>query len=246
MQLLDLHEEGLPSSDRPARAVRARVRRRRPDRLHVQHRGSRSTSSAATAASTRSTCRGRTPKRSTSTFAVSLASISPRSASTRSTAPTGSRPSPRRRGTRLRPSARHEGPGHRIRGHHRSPALRSGAALARGPRRSPCQMDSRDRGPLGRLLGLAWDYRAVCLRVFAGQLASLALGAGRARRQRARHRRRAPGGRSGAPPVRWPFGIAPPAGWPPARVLSRSSRARCCSRRCARASSTGRRSRPGG
>ena len=85
--------------------------------------------------------------------------------------------------------------------------------------RFPCQMDSRDRGPLGRLLGLAWDYRAVCLRVFAGQLASLALALG------------ALGG-SGlaidvvrraldpcAPPVRWPFGIAPPAGWSPARVL---------------------------
>ncbi len=80
-------------------------------------------------------------------------------------------------------------------------------------------MDSRDRGPLGRLLGLAWDYRAVCLRVFAGQLASLALALG------------ALGGSGlaidvvrraidpGAPPVRWPFGIAPPAGWPPARVL---------------------------
>ena len=80
-------------------------------------------------------------------------------------------------------------------------------------------MDSRDRGPLGRLLGLAWDYRAVCLRVLAGQLASLALALG------------ALGGSGlaidvvrraidpGAPPVRWPFGIAPPAGWPPARVL---------------------------
>ena len=39
-------------------------------------------------------------------------------------------------------------------------------------------MDSRDRGPLRRLLALAWDYRAVCLRVFAGQLASLALALG--------------------------------------------------------------------
>ena len=80
-------------------------------------------------------------------------------------------------------------------------------------------MDSRDRGPLGRLLGLAWDYRAVCLRVLAGQLASLALALG------------ALGGSGlaidvvrraidpGAPPVRWPFGIAPPAGWSPARVL---------------------------
>jgi ATP-binding cassette subfamily B protein len=80
-------------------------------------------------------------------------------------------------------------------------------------------MDSRDRGPLGRLLGLAWDYRAVCLRVFAGQLASRALALG------------ALGGSGlaidvvrraldpGAPPVRWPFGIAPPPGWSPARVL---------------------------
>ena len=92
-------------------------------------------------------------------------------------------------------------------------------ALARGSARSPCPMDSRDRGPLPRLLGLAWDYRAVCLRVFAGQLASLALGLG------------ALGGSGlaidvvrravdpAAPPVRWPFGIAPPAGWSPARVL---------------------------
>src|SRR6476660_2283536 len=80
-------------------------------------------------------------------------------------------------------------------------------------------MDSRDRGPLGRLLGLAWDYRAVCLRVFAGQLASLALGLG------------ALGGSglavdvvrravdAAAPPVRWPLGLVPPAGWSPAHTL---------------------------
>jgi ATP-binding cassette, subfamily B, bacterial len=75
------------------------------------------------------------------------------------------------------------------------------------------------RGPLRRLLALAWDYRAVCLRVFVGQLASLALALG------------ALGGSGlaidvvrravdpGAPPVRWPFGIAPPADWSPARLL---------------------------
>src|SRR6185436_16368577 len=39
-------------------------------------------------------------------------------------------------------------------------------------------MSRPDRGPLARLLALAWDYRAVCLRVFVGQLASLALGLG--------------------------------------------------------------------
>jgi ATP-binding cassette subfamily B protein len=80
-------------------------------------------------------------------------------------------------------------------------------------------MDSRDRGPLTRLLALAWDYRAVCLRVFAGQLASLALALG------------ALGGSGlavdvvrravdpAAPPVRWPLGIAPPGDWPPSRTL---------------------------
>ena len=80
-------------------------------------------------------------------------------------------------------------------------------------------MAKPDRGPLPRLLALAWDYRAVCSRVFAGQLASLALGLG------------ALGGSGlavdvvrravdpAAPPVRWPFGVAPPAGWSPARTL---------------------------
>ena len=80
-------------------------------------------------------------------------------------------------------------------------------------------MDSRDRGPLTGLLALAWDYRAVCLRVFAGQLASLALALG------------ALGGSGlavdvvrravdpAAPPVRWPLGIAPPGDWPPSRTL---------------------------
>jgi ABC-type multidrug transport system fused ATPase/permease subunit len=75
------------------------------------------------------------------------------------------------------------------------------------------------RGPLPRLLALAWHYRAECLRVFAGQLASLALGLG------------ALGGSGlaidvirravdpAAPPVRWPLGVAPPAGWSTARAL---------------------------
>src|SRR5262245_59250200 len=80
-------------------------------------------------------------------------------------------------------------------------------------------MDSQQRGPITRLLALARDYRAVCLRVFAGQLASLALGLGvlgagglavdvvRRAVDRA------------APPVRWPLGIAPPAGWSPEHAL---------------------------
>src|SRR5438552_13165152 len=72
---------------------------------------------------------------------------------------------------------------------------------------------------LARLIALAWDYRAVCLRIFAGQLASLGLALG------------ALGG-SGlavdvvrravdptAPPVRWPQGLAPPGDWTPARTL---------------------------
>jgi ATP-binding cassette subfamily B protein len=79
--------------------------------------------------------------------------------------------------------------------------------------------DQSRRGPLARLLRLAWDYRAECLRVFAGQLVSLALGLG------------ALGGSglavdvvrraldASAPAVRWPLGLAPPAAWSPARVL---------------------------
>jgi ATP-binding cassette subfamily B protein len=80
-------------------------------------------------------------------------------------------------------------------------------------------MNSGARGPLRRLLALAWDYRTVCVRVFVGQLAGLALGLG------------ALGGSGlaidvvrravdpAAPPVRWPFGIAPPADWSPPRLL---------------------------
>jgi ABC-type multidrug transport system fused ATPase/permease subunit len=80
-------------------------------------------------------------------------------------------------------------------------------------------MANRTPGPLPRLLALAWEYRADCARVLLGQLASLAFGLG------------ALSG-SGlaidvvrgaldptAPPARWPFGLAPPAGWSPARVL---------------------------
>ena len=80
-------------------------------------------------------------------------------------------------------------------------------------------MDNRDRGPLTRLLALAWDYRAVCLRVFAGQLAALALGlgalAGSGLAVDVVRRAVDPA----APPVRWPLGLAPPAGWSPARLL---------------------------
>ena len=80
-------------------------------------------------------------------------------------------------------------------------------------------MDNGDRGPLTRLLALAWDYRAVCLRVFAGQLAALALGlgalAGSGLAVDVVRRAVDPA----APPVRWPLGLAPPAGWSPARLL---------------------------
>jgi ATP-binding cassette subfamily B protein len=79
--------------------------------------------------------------------------------------------------------------------------------------------DDNRRGPLIRLLRLAWDYRAECLRVLLGQLASLALGLG------------ALGGSGlavdvvrraldpAAPAIRWPFGLVPPPAWSSARVL---------------------------
>jgi len=35
-----------------------------------------------------------------------------------------------------------------------------------------------DRGPVGRLLALAWRHRALCLLAFVGQVATLALGLG--------------------------------------------------------------------
>ena len=80
-------------------------------------------------------------------------------------------------------------------------------------------MSRPDRGPLARLLALAWDYRAVCLRVLAGQLASLALGLGALSGSGLAvdvvRRALDPS----APPVRWLFGIAPPAAWSPAGVL---------------------------
>ena len=68
-----------------------------------------------------------------------------------------------------------------------------------GPRgcRSPCQMDSRDRGPLARLLGARVGLpRGLPARV-RGAARVAGAGAGGAGRQRARRRRRAPGGRSG-------------------------------------------------
>ena len=77
----------------------------------------------------------------------------------------------------------------------------------------------RAGGPLPRLLALAWSYRADCLRIFVGQLASLALTLGVL-------------GGSGlaidvvrravdpaAPPMRWPLGFAPPAGWSAVHTL---------------------------
>ena len=83
-------------------------------------------------------------------------------------------------------------------------------------------MSSPDRGPLARLLALAWDYRAVCLRVLAGQLASLALGLGALSGSGLAvdvvRRALDPS----APPVRWPFGIMPPAAWSPASSSNRS------------------------
>jgi ABC-type multidrug transport system fused ATPase/permease subunit len=75
------------------------------------------------------------------------------------------------------------------------------------------------RGPVRRLLGLAWHYRWTALLVFAGQLATLALGLGAL-------------GASGlaidvvrlqmdpsAPAMRWPLGLAPPSGWTSGQIL---------------------------
>jgi len=76
--------------------------------------------------------------------------------------------------------------------------------------------DKQSSSSLTRLLALAWDYRAVCLRVLAGQLASLALGLGALSGSGLAvdvvRRALDPS----APPVRWLFGIAPPAAWSPA------------------------------
>src|SRR5262245_59705134 len=79
--------------------------------------------------------------------------------------------------------------------------------------------DKQSSSSLTRLLALAWDYRAVCVRVFAGQLAGLALGLGALSGSGLAIDvvRRAVD--PAAPPVRWPFGIAPAADWSPPRLL---------------------------
>ena len=77
-----------------------------------------------------------------------------------------------------------------------------------------------DRGPVRRLLALAWRHRTLCLLAFVGQVATLAFGLGAL-------------GASGlaidvirgaldphAPAPRWPLGLAPPAGWSVERIVA--------------------------
>src|SRR6186713_3446041 len=75
------------------------------------------------------------------------------------------------------------------------------------------------RGPLPRLLALAWHHRRECLSVFIGQLLSLALGLGALAGSGLAVDVVRRGLDPGAPAVRWPLGIAPPADWSPVRGL---------------------------
>ena len=82
--------------------------------------------------------------------------------------------------------------------------------------------DAENRSPpLRRLLALAWSYRGVCARIFAGQITSLALGLGAlgASGLAIDVIRRAVD--SGAPnvDVRWPLGLTPPAQFGPGETL---------------------------
>jgi ATP-binding cassette subfamily B protein len=73
--------------------------------------------------------------------------------------------------------------------------------------------------PLRRLLALAWGYRGVCARIFAGQLASLALGLGALGASGLAIDVVRAAIDPGAPAVRWPFGLTAPPGFGPGRTL---------------------------
>ena len=73
--------------------------------------------------------------------------------------------------------------------------------------------------PLRRLLALAWGYRGVCARIFAGQIASLALGLGALGASGLAIDVVRAAIDPGAPAVRWPLGITAPAGFGPGHTL---------------------------
>ncbi len=73
--------------------------------------------------------------------------------------------------------------------------------------------------PLRRLLALAWGYRGVCARIFAGQIASLALALGALSASGLAIDVVRAAIDPGAPAVRWPLGITVPAGFGPGRTL---------------------------
>src|SRR5688572_4461702 len=73
--------------------------------------------------------------------------------------------------------------------------------------------------PLRRLLALAWGYRGVCARIFAGQIASLALGLGALGASGLAIDVVRAAIDPGAPAVRWPFGLTVPPGFGPGRTL---------------------------
>ena len=73
--------------------------------------------------------------------------------------------------------------------------------------------------PLRRLLGLAWGYRGVCARIFAGQIASLALALGALSASGLAIDVVRAAIDPAAPAVRWPLGITVPAGFGPGRTL---------------------------
>ena len=73
--------------------------------------------------------------------------------------------------------------------------------------------------PLRRLLALAWGYRGVCARIFAGQIASLALALGALSASGLAIDVVRAAIDPGAPAVRWPLAITVPAGFGPGRTL---------------------------
>ena len=68
--------------------------------------------------------------------------------------------------------------------------------------------------PVRRLLALGWRHKVTCLGVLAFQVGAAGAGRRGAGRQRGGDRSSS-GARwiASAPPVHWPFGLAPPAGW---------------------------------